>query len=89
MMSKRTSEYLFNRSLNTSDALHDKRHFILTRSTYTTTGNYASHWLGDNYREYAYMNYSVAGIMSMNMFGIPHVGADIGGFFGGSEDPIL
>lgn len=88
-MAKRTSEYFLSRTQNKSDEWYDKRHFILTRSTYTTTGNYASHWLGDNYREYAFMNYSIAGSMNMNMFGIPHVGADIGGFFGNFTDPVL
>jgi lysosomal alpha-glucosidase len=34
------------------------------------------------------MNYSIAGIMNMNMFGIPMVGADVGGFFG-EFDPEL
>jgi len=62
---------------------------VLTRSTYTSTGGYASHWLGDNYREYAFMNYSISGVMNMNMFGIPHVGADIGGFFGNFTDDVL
>jgi alpha-glucosidase (family GH31 glycosyl hydrolase) len=89
MMAKRTNEYFKNRTSNPSDVWYDKRYFILTRSTYTTTGNYASHWLGDNYREYAYMNYSIAGVMNMNMFGIPHVGADICGFFGDARDDPL
>jgi alpha-glucosidase (family GH31 glycosyl hydrolase) len=31
----------------------------------------------------------VAGIMNMNMFGIPHVGADIGGFFGSNTNDVL
>lgn len=35
------------------------------------------------------MNYSIAGTMNMNMFGIGHVGADIGGFFGNNTDPQL
>ena len=64
----------------------DNRPFILTRSTFPGSGKYASHWLGDNWREWSYMNYSVAGIMNFNMFGIPHVGADVCGFFGGDMD---
>jgi alpha-glucosidase (family GH31 glycosyl hydrolase) len=67
----------------------NRRPFVLTRSTFTSTGRYASHWLGDNYREYAFMNYSISGVMNMNMFGIPHVGADIGGFFGNFTDDVL
>jgi alpha-glucosidase (family GH31 glycosyl hydrolase) len=89
MMSMRTAQYLKNRAQDSSDALHDKRHFILTRSTYTSTGKYASHWLGDNFREYAFMNYSISGSMNMNMFGIPHVGADICGFLGHARDDVL
>lgn len=32
------------------------------------------------------MKYSIAGIMNMNMFGIPLVGADVCGFFGKTRD---
>ena len=87
MMAKRTSQY-FN-SLADTDPRKDKRNFILTRSTFTSTGQYASHWLGDNYREYAFMNYSISGVMNFNMFGIPHVGADVCGFFGKARNDKL
>jgi alpha-glucosidase (family GH31 glycosyl hydrolase) len=88
MMAKRTSQY-FEYNLTDEDPRKDKRNFILTRSTYTSSGQYASHWLGDNYREYRFMNYSIAGIMNFNMFGIPHVGADVCGFFGAERDDKL
>jgi alpha-glucosidase (family GH31 glycosyl hydrolase) len=32
------------------------------------------------------MKYSIAGIMNMNMFGIPLSGADVCGFFGEKRD---
>jgi len=35
------------------------------------------------------MRYSIAGIMNMNMFGIPQVGADVCGFFGKGRDDEL
>lgn len=84
MMSKNTHKYL------TTDPAHkDKRPFILTRSTFTSTGSYASHWLGDSFRDWKYLKYSISGIMNMNMFGIPHVGADICGFYGKDRDDEL
>ena len=70
----------------TNYAHKDERPFILSRSTFPGSGRYASHWLGDNWRDWSYMKQSIAGIMSMNMFGIPHTGADICGFFGQTLD---
>lgn len=85
MMAKTTYDVL------TSDknANKDNRPFILTRSTFTSSGKYASHWLGDNFRDWDYLKYSIPGIMNMNMFGVPHVGADICGFFGEKRDDEL
>jgi alpha-glucosidase len=79
----RTRDFLVN-SPNTPHP--NKRPFMLTRSTFAGSGNNTAHWLGDNHREWAYMNYSIAGVMSFNMFGIPMVGPDTCGFFK-SEDP--
>lgn len=53
---------------STANAL--KRPFVLTRSTFAGTGQYASHWTGDNYRQWDFMRYSIASIMNFNMFGI-------------------
>jgi alpha-glucosidase (family GH31 glycosyl hydrolase) len=51
-------------------------------------GKYGSRWLGDNESVEKDMGYSITGIMMMNMFGIPFVGADICGF-GSSTNPEL
>ncbi|KAJ5079837.1 acid alpha glucosidase relate [Anaeramoeba ignava] len=59
-----------------------KRSFVLSRSTYAGHGHHAFHWLGDNYSTYKSMAGSIQGILNMNMFGIPLVGADICGFLG-------
>lgn len=59
---------------------------MLSRSTFVGSGRFGSHWLGDNWRDWSYMNYSISGIMSFNMFGIPHVGADVCGFAGIGKD---
>ena len=37
---------------------------------------------GDNNSTYEDMHYSIPGMLSFQLFGIPHVGADIGGFEG-------
>lgn len=67
MMAKRTFEYMNG----ANSPKPDDRPFILTRSSFASTGRYASHWLGDNWRSWEYMKLSIAGIMNMNMFGIP------------------
>lgn len=85
MMAKRTYQFLTTND-QTLYPNGDKRPFVLSRSTFAGSGNWACHWLGDNWRDWAYMNYSIAGIMNMNMFGIPLTGADVCGFFGEKRD---
>lgn len=82
MESKATWEVLANATDEKLAAkFKGKRQFILSRSTFSGSGVYTSHWLGDNHRGWDDMKYSIAGIMNFNMFGIPHVGADVCGFF--------
>lgn len=57
----------------------DNRPFISSQSTFSSSGRYGSHNLPPNKADWSYLNYSIAGIMNMNMFGIPHSGADICG----------
>ena len=69
--SKQTYNYLIK---------NNKRPFILTRSNSFGSGKYSFHWLGDNYSQNKYIEYSISGIFNYNIFGIPFTGADICGF---------
>jgi alpha-glucosidase (family GH31 glycosyl hydrolase) len=56
------------------------RGVTLTRSSFLGNGQWASHWLGDNYSKWTNLHYSIIGMLSFNHFGVPYVGADICGF---------
>ena len=76
--SRQTYNYLKNQKQN-------QRPFVLSRSNCFGSGKYAFHWLGDNYSKNEYIQYSISGIFTYNIFGIPFTGADICGFHGHSN----
>ena len=61
------------------------RPFIISRSSFPGSGQWASKWLGDNYAQWSFMEHSITGIFTFGMFGIPMIGADICGFMGNTN----
>jgi len=67
---------------------YNKKPFILSRSTFGGSGVWGAHWLGDNHATFSSMAQSIAGVLDMNMFGVPFVGADICGFSGDTTEEL-
>jgi len=84
MQTKRTFDALSSGFSETK--LNDKRPFIMSRSTFAGSGQYAQHWIGDQVRSFTALKHSIAAVMNFNMFGIPFTGADVCGKYG--DGPI-
>ncbi len=78
MSAKVTAEYL--REIATGE--QKERTFLLSSSTFPSSGRFTSHTMGRNQRSWEHMKYSISSIMNSNMFGIAHAGADVCGFHG-------
>ncbi|KJA17650.1 glycoside hydrolase family 31 protein [Hypholoma sublateritium FD-334 SS-4] len=74
--------------LAVQDVIPNKRPFLISRSTFPSSGRWTGHWLGDNFSLWAYLRYSIAGVLQFQIFQIPFVGADTCGFNGNSDEEL-
>ncbi len=60
--------------------LPGRRYFLLSRSSYTGLHRFATIWTGDNMSWWEHMPLHISMVISLNLAGYFHTGADIGGF---------
>ncbi|KAI6184881.1 P-type domain-containing protein [Aphelenchoides bicaudatus] len=75
--------YGLHHQIATQQALYQttgKRGQVIGRSTFPSAGHYGGSWLGDNGATFDHLKADIIGIQEYNLFGIPHVGADVCGF---------
>lgn len=65
-----------------------RRGQLISRSGFAGAGHFGGHWLGDNSAGWADLRAAVLGAQEFNLFGVPHVGADVCGFNGDSEEEL-
>lgn len=71
------------------ERMKTKRPFILTRSFFAGSQRYAAVWTGDNMAQWDHLEAAQPMLLTLGLSGLPHVGSDIGGFFGNPDTELL
>ncbi len=71
------------------EAMPDQRTFVLSRAGFAGIQRYAANWLGDNLSRWDHLWLSMPMAMGFGVSGQAFVGADIGGFHGGSNAELF
>ncbi|EGN94282.1 glycoside hydrolase family 31 protein [Serpula lacrymans var. lacrymans S7.3] len=65
-----------------------ERPFLISRSTFPSSGRWSGHWLGDNFSKWQYMYYNIQGVLQFQIYQIPFVGADTCGFHDNTSEEL-
>jgi len=85
------SLYGLKETIVTNQALKQstgKRGQVISRSTFASSGHYGGHWLGDNTARWEDLRTTIIGAQEFNIFGITHVGSDVCGFNGDTNEEL-
>ncbi|VDK42530.1 unnamed protein product [Anisakis simplex] len=80
--------WMAHRSQKVLEQVLNTRGSMICRSTYSSSGRYTGHWLGDNSANWEDLQTSVIGAMEFNWFGMPFVGSDVCGFIGNTTEEL-